>query len=314
MTTKHEPREGFAERLEWQIATEVRRRNRVAEAPGWLPRSPRRVALAAGLLVVISMVAGGAVVAAAYQAKANEQRDLIAAALELRLKVAQARMDTAKAELIEVEKRVATGIEQQESRLVAQLKITAAETEMRTLQMQIEEVRLSGREPRPEITAPMVSGRDFVAQRLEAEVRLAASSLDLEKARLQAWERRWNVGMATSIDVATAQSRVVELEAAVRALQEKIDVRRRFSANALTAAQADLRVLEIEAEQRVRALQPKLDLAKQSMQLIARRVEIGTFAPLDLAQARLRVAEIEADLAKAQLDLTLIRKRLDEAR
>ena len=314
MTTRHEPREGFAERLEWQIATEIRRRNRLADAPGWMPRSPRRLALAAGLLVVVSMIAGGAVVAATYQAQANEQRDLIARGIELRINVAQARLDAAKAELSEVQRRVATGIERREAAAAATLKITAAESEIQTLRLQIEEVRLTGREPRPEMTAPMVSGRDFVAQRLELEVGVAASTLDVEKMRLQDMQTRFNVGMANSTDVAEAQTRMVEVEAALQTLRQKIDVRRRFVAGLLTAAQTDLRVLELEAEQRVRALQPKLELAKQQLKEIMARVEIGTMAPVDAAQVRLRIAEIEADLAKAQLDLAMIKKRLEEAK
>ena len=53
--------------------------------------------------------------------------------------------------------------------------------------------------------------------------------------------------------------------------------------------------------------------ARQLLTQLQRRVEIGTSSPVDLAQARLRLAEIEADLAKARLNLELIRKRLDEA-
>jgi hypothetical protein len=312
MTTRHEPREGFAERLEWQIATEVRRRNRAAEAPGWMPRSPLRAALAAGLLVIVSMVAGGVAVAAAYQVRANEQRDLIAAGIELRLGVAQKRLEAARAERAEAEKRVATGLDKRESLLVADQAISQAEAEIVTLKLQIEEVRLTGREPRPEITAPVVSGRDFVALRLETEIGVATGALGLERTRLQAWETRFNVGLANADEVATAQARLVEIEAAVTALRQKLEARRRFTSGAITATQADLRVLEVEAEQRIQALGPKLALAKNLLQQLVLRAEIGTSAPVDVAQARLRVAEVEAELAKARLDLMLIRKRQEE--
>ena len=313
MTTQHEPREGFIERLEWQIAGEVRRRNRAAEAPGWIPRSPRRAALAAALLVVVSMGVGGAVVAAAYQAQASQRRDLIAAGIELRLGVAEKRLGVAQEELKLVQSRVEAGLEQRDALLAATQKMTEAEAEIQTLRLQIEEVRLTGREPRPEITAPIVSGRDFVVQRFEIEIRVATGALGLEQDRMRTAQTRFDVGLAEATDVGTAQARVVELDAALMALRQKIDVRRRFVAGTFTAAQADLRVLEVEAEQRVRALGPKLDLARQLLTQLQRRVEIGTSSPVDLAQARLRLAEIEAELAKARLDLELIRKRLDAA-
>ena len=77
MRDKHAPRSEFIEQLQSQIVTEVRRRNRLPESPRWSMPSPWKLAAVAAVLVIASMAAGGAVVAAAYEAQSNERRDVL---------------------------------------------------------------------------------------------------------------------------------------------------------------------------------------------------------------------------------------------
>src|SRR5262245_53450162 len=106
MSHTHTPRSEFIERLESQIGAEVRRRNRMPDAPRWWMLSPLKMAFAAGVLAVTSMAIGGAVVSAAYQAQSNERRDVLAAGYMQRVQLAQKKLDLANVELKDAQQRV----------------------------------------------------------------------------------------------------------------------------------------------------------------------------------------------------------------
>lgn len=310
MLDKHQPHDDFVERLEWQVRAEARRRSRPSPQVWWMPRSPMKAALGVAVVVILSMGIGGAAVAAAYQAQRNEQRNLLASSYERRAELARERLALARQQLQADERRVSLGIGRQESLLEGRLKIAEAEAQLKVIELQLAEVRASGREPLDEISSPTVSGRDFVGERLLVEMSVPEAALNLEKRRLAADQRRFEVGLANNVTVETAQARVIEIEAAVEAFQRKIGVRQRFVKGEMDAATADLRALEVEAEQRLRTLEPRIELAKKRLRDMAIKVEIGSAQPADLAEAELKLKELEIELLRAKVDLTVIRQKI----
>jgi outer membrane protein TolC len=146
------------------------------------------------------------------------------------------------------------------------------------------------------------------------QVQLVASmaALDLERTRLSSTQLRANVGLATQLELAAARTRVVEVELALRAQQQKISIRREFTAGQIDGPMAELRVLEVEATQRLETIRPKLDMAGKLLKDLQTNVEIGTSAPFDLQEAKLRMAQLELDLRKAELDFMIVRKQIDQ--
>jgi hypothetical protein len=311
MQAPHEPRDGFVDRLEWQISSELRRRQRTGPAT-WLPSSPFKAAAAIVLVVIGSMALGGAVMVAAMQAQDNARRDLLTSGYERRLELARARLANARTHLTAVQRDVAVGAQPAIRQEEARLNVTEAELEIQLVELQLQEVRLTSRDPVNDISAPLVSGRDFVTERLQASLLGPEHALSLARTNAQAMRRRMEVGLSTVTDLAEAEARVLELETAVASLQRKLQIRRQFVSGQLTATQADLRVIEGEAEQRVKALEPRIALARKHVADAERRFQVGVATHVDLAEARLRLSTLEADLAKAQLDLALIRKKVQE--
>jgi hypothetical protein len=310
MHDKHEPDDAFVERLEWQIAGEVRRRNRPAPVPGWALRSRARLAIAAAALVIVSMGIGGGVVAAAYQAQNNERRDILVANFKQRVALARQRLDLATQKARAEEHRMSVGLATPQALFDSRVKVAEAETDLKLITLQLQEVGLTGREPLAEISAPLVSGRDFVGERLRIELSLPESMLALENARLRDTQARVEIGVAIPIDVQVAQARIEEVNALIESLRKKIDLRQKFLKGEFDAVQADLRVLESEAELRLRSLRPKIESARQDVARIAAKVDIGLAQAVQLAEARLRMRELEVEVAKAEVDLLLIRRRL----
>ncbi len=317
MYGKHEPREEFIERLEERISAEARHRRRPGQAASWtrwMPHRPIPAALAVAALVFVSMGIGGIVVAAAYQAQTNEQRDLLASTYQRRVELAKQRLSIARQQLQTAQERFSLGIEGQEAVLEGQFKVAEAEAQLGTIELQLAEIRMTGREPVGEVSSPLVSGRDFVSERWRIEVSVPAAALRLEKTRLANAQRRVAVGMANNVDVEVSQIRIIEIEAAIEACQRKIDIRQRFLKREMDATLADLRVLEGEAEQRRTTLEPRLKLERKQANDVAARVEIGTATRVELAEAQLRVKELELDLSKAEVDLAVIRRQIAQHR
>ena len=315
MPEKHQPPSDFIAKLEVEISHELRRRNRLAEAAdhsSWLAPVRGKIAFAAMALVLVSMALGGGVVAFAYQAQGNQRRDALISGLDRRAELARESFKVATEKQRDTERQVSLGLANQENLLEGRAKVTEADAQFKSIESQIEEVRITGREPVSGISSPLISGRDFVSERLRIQMSVPQAALDFEQLRLRDTEKQAAIGTAGPIDVDVSRTRTVEIEAAVAGFQKKIEIRQMFLARKIAAATAELRVLEVEAQQRQKTLAPKVDLARKQLQSTALMVRSGTAPPVDQAEAALRLQQLETDMAQADLDLARIRRQLDQ--
>ena len=310
MSGAHNPRDEFVNQLEHHLRTDLRRRALAVRAYPWMPRSRNAVALAIAAIAIASMAVGGGVVAVAYETRLSEQRDLLLGNFEQRAILAKRRHALVTQQLRDMEQRVSVGLEPQEAVLDVRFKVNEADAELKSIELDLGEIRATGREPMNALSAPLISGRDFVTERLRVEMSVPAAALALEKLRAQAARSRFEVGMAKAIDVEAAETRVIELESAVEVFQRKIGIRQTFLKGGLVAALADLRGLEAETDLRRTALARRIDFARRQVIDLRSRIEIGTDNPLKLAEAELRLQELQLEMSRADYDLLLIRKQL----
>jgi len=314
MRNAHEPSDDFVERLEWQVGREIRRRNRATEAARWTPRSRVKLTLAVVGLMLVSMGIGAAATAAAYEAQSNERRDQLTSSFERRADLARQRLSLVTEELQTTERRVAVGSASNTDLLEGRIKVAEAQTQVKSIELQIEEIRMTGREPRSEISAPRVSGRDFVTEQLRLEMTVPETAIALERARGRDAEARFSVGVADATDVEAARIRALEVEVVLETLRKKIEIRQKWLSGLISTVEVELRVLEAEAEHRRKTLAPKLELARKEIERVTARVQVGTAQRVDLTEATLRRLQLETELTKADLDLALVRRQIDQHR
>jgi len=312
MPARHEPREDFVDKLESRLVMEARHRHQPGQPFRGTSWSPIRLAMALGILVVVSMAAGGAVVDARYRSQSNERRDLVASTYERRIDLATQRLAVAKEELAITQRKVSTGVAKNTELLDIELKVIEAEVEINVLKLQLEEVRLTGQEPVTIVSAPLVQGRDFVRLRWETELQVPMKAREIEQLRQRDAERRFSIGVSDAQDVEVASAKVSELNAALRGLQQRLELRKRFLNKELDATQAELLVLEADTMQRQMALMPQLEMAKRAVNRMSAMVQKGLVDNLQLTKAKLTLLGLEQDLMKAEMDLALIRKRLKD--
>jgi hypothetical protein len=316
MSATHEPRSEFVERLEGRIRTEVARRREagLAPLPRWMPRSPAIAAAVLVAVIVISMGIGGGVVAATYQAQNNQQRELLAASYEERLNLARQKLALAAQQLQAAQQRVAVGLDSQDTALEARVRVAEADAEVRLAQLRLIEVRETAHEPLDTVSAPLVSDRDFVRERWEAQLPVTMAALDLEKTRLQRAQVAVSIGTADTNSAVVAQSRVKDVELALQTQRKRLDIRRQFIEHVIDASMAELRVAECEAEQRRETAMSRVELAKRQLMDVQASFTKGLASSIDVTQAQLRVKEAELDLMKATVDLTIVREQIAKKR
>ncbi len=308
----HEPREQFVDGLENRLRADLRRQSLASAARtwSWMPQSRWAASLALSAVVVVSMALGGSVVAATYEARLGEQRDALLATFDQRFAIAQQRLALAKRQLQDLQQRVSVGIEPPETVLDMRFKVNEAEAELRSIGLDIEEIRATGREPVHSLSAPLVSGRDFVAERWRVEMTAPIAALALEKTRAAAARGRVDVGIAKPGEVDVAATRIAELEAAIEAFERKLTIRQTYLKGGLPARVAELQGLEAENQVRRAALTRRIESARRRVQDLQARIEVGTVNPIDLGEAKLRLQELQLEMTKADYDLLLIRKQL----
>jgi hypothetical protein len=312
MQHPHEPREAFVAELGRTVIAERRRRQELTTTAPWPIRSRLNLGMAAIGLVIISMAIGGGVVVAAYQAQAGERRDSLTSIYEQRAALARERLALAEQELRRAEQRVAIGVESQETTFDIQLELTEVDALVKSLELQIAEIRSTSREPLSEVSAPLVGGRDFVGERLQIELSASKAASEVQRQLLQQTERRVAIGAANPVDAEVVRAVQQELQSAITALEKKLQIRQAFLRKELDADMANLRVLQSEAEQRRATLAPKADWARKELRDIRRRLEIGLGSVTEVVEAEVRLMKIQLDLAQANADLARIHQRIVE--
>lgn len=310
----HQPTEAYVARLESQIAGEIRRRNQIVAAPRWASWSALQVSIAAALLMLVSMALGGAAVAVAYQSQGQELRAQLVASYNQRVQLARQRLDLATKEEKNAQLRFNVGMVDDKTLLEKSLDVVTAQAELSKAELGLQEVTISGVEPGIELYSPRVGGRDFVSEQLQIEQAVFTRSLEVERRIAKDLTIRVEIGTLAQVDLDAARARVQRLEAGERSLQHQMTIRQLFLAGRIDAIEAQLRGLESEAERKTASLAPDVAIAGTAVERLTQRVEVGTAQSLELAEAKLRKLELETALSKAELDLALIRRRLDQHR
>jgi len=306
MQSKHEPDPRFTEKLEWQLGTELRRQHRARAAR----TSPRRM-LGLGALVMISVVFGAGAMAASQQMEESWRRELLEASLDVRFDLALRRLDMQLEELDRVRERVEQGLVEERELTYFELQIAQAETDAKILELEREEIRLSGRQPLGKVSSPLVNGQDFVSERIHARMAVQQRYLDVIQSELDRTIERFQLGLIEEMDVEGRELEVREAELGLIVLQQELKIRQEFVDSEISAVEAELRVLQAESERKSQLLNQQMELVLLQMERVQARIDAGLVSPMAAAQAELHIAELEAELMLAQIELEVLQRELD---
>ncbi len=305
MTTNiHEPTLEFARFLEWQVTSAVRRRQRFVEPP----RSGLVKYLGAAAVIVASMLIGAGGVAGRIQV--NQQKQLLLAQQQGDVQLAEMQVSLLQKAVDDAKRRAAVGVTGQETVNAAEEELQAASLKLARVRSNVDEVARSGQPVQDDITSPLVAGRDYVTERLQLDHQIAALAAASADKRLKAAKLRHEVGLLGDTELLQAEVEVSRAVGEARTATEKMDLRARFLAGGMTAAEATRQRLLIAARNQLSVAQSEVNVAAKRYALLQTQVKVGAADEVDMLKAQLDLLTKQQDLAQLLARVQALQKEL----
>lgn len=262
--------------------------------------------LMAVILVSALFGAGGVVVK--DQVQEGKVQEVLLAQVEMEIQLAELQVEAVRGDLDDLQRQVAGGMVEDDALVPAQAALREAVTHLNRLQLDREEIRLAGREPQDMVSAPLVHGRDFVTERLDLDVQVVEEQIHLAERDLARVQQLQAAGMIRADEASYgAAARLQQVRLRLDGLQQRQQLRRRFLAGEVTAAEATSQALVIEADADLAVQAQGVDMAQHVLQALEARAAQGLVNESDLRQARLELMRRELARKLAELKLEQIR-------
>jgi hypothetical protein len=238
------------------------------------------------------------------------RRDLLETRLEVQLELAQQRVAMQLEALGLTREQVEQGVRSDRDLMYHELQIAQAEAEARTTELELEELRRSGREPLGKLSSPLVDGRDFVSEKIEVRMEVARHHLDLVRRDEQRARERAEVGIVSEDEVRARNLVALQAELQLQSLAEQLELRRAYLDSEITAVEAELKLLEVETQNKLVLLDHQRRHFQRELERFQTAMGVGPTHPA-AAQMRTRVAEVEGQLRLAQAELAIVQRELE---
>ncbi len=302
MNDIHEPAPEFLSHLEWQVRSALSRRDRwSAPAPSRTFTQAARIAA----LVLVSVFCGAAGVRVTEGMQDARQKEMLTRQAEIRLELARIQYDFMRTRAREIERLYTEGLIEAGERESGQMGVQDLEAEVVRRELDLAEIRASGSEPRNELTAPLVGGRDFVTERLTLQIERLRAHAEFTTRRFAADRERAGMEpgqVAVQELQVSRQSREFELQ--IEELARRLDLRRRFLAGELPAEEIERQIQRQEIESELMIQQGRLEHLRQQLARMKRLNDEGLVGDLEVRQVetQLRMQEMELQLLQLKLD------------
>jgi hypothetical protein len=305
MPNRHEPDPRFVESLEWQLRRELRR-GQVDTAPNPIFRTLK----IAGLMVC-SVAVGAAAIATSHQIQDSWRKELLEARLEVRLQQAHQALAIQLDAIGLTREQVEEGLVTDQDLAFHELGIAEAEAEAKILELELEEIRSSGREPLGELSSPLVDGRDFVRERIEARQDAVRHRLQVLQQAAEGTRLRVESGVVNERDLEAQDNFNMEVELQLQVLDRQLELRQAFLDSDISAIEAELGLLEAEARSRVAKSDQRRQYFQSELDRLHSLIEAGVVRPDAAAAMQMEMAAIDAEIHLAQQELRIVRQELE---
>jgi hypothetical protein len=297
----HEITPEFRAHLEWQIDSALRRESRFTE-----PAGGGTSRLQVAIVAVVAMFVGGIAVTASGELQDAKQRELLLATTTQEEALVRMRVELARADLQEAQRRFEVGASDRQTLQAAQRQLRAMEMELQRIRLDTEEIQQTSASPRNDLQAPLVGKRDFVSERLKLQLDTAERALVAEEEAVAQARQRVDVGIAPMTAKLQAEAELAAARARLQELRIVIEMRARSVAGGV-------KVEELAAEQRRRQLMLQQEIVQQQLQItrarleeLRRLVEVGTASQLDLKRLEVEMLEREVELRKIRQEIEML--------
>jgi multidrug resistance efflux pump len=305
MNKDYEPDNQFVENLEWQLSSEFRRASRLKPSPGKIavPRRMVAIALAVGVLMT-----GVAVTKAADYIKDSWQKKIEMARVETEVELKKVQLESIREMASGVKTRVADGLIREDEYQAMKIAVENAELDLKRSLLNLDEVKMSGEIPRSELYAPMVSGRDFVSERLKIERKEVELVLEQLNVHLERISRLVEQNLIRGDEMDHIQAEIAMQKVKIDKIQERLDLRTRFLARDITAREVELKGRLTASENNFQLAQSKVDSLLEQLNRLQALETRGAVSHMEVKQLEFALDAAQAELKLAILEMDVLRK------
>jgi hypothetical protein len=291
----------FVRGLEWQLRTEVRRRQRFAG----LRRRSSVFGVARNAAVIILCAATGFAAALTVEHFENAGRkELLKVRAETALEVLQARQAVAGEIANDISQQARRGLVNQTQLAEVELHTELVGFEIDRARLDLEEVELTGRSPDDKPYAPVVGRRDFVTARLQVDLLAARARGRFIEAEMNRLVKLVREGLADAAQGRELELQVAQSEAQIEDIVRRLELRHAYLKGDLTARQVTL-------EERRSLARDRLAAAEKAVEIVAENHEKMAVMRGDGLVSEIQLKEVEFQLVAARADARLARAELE---
>jgi len=304
MSKNYEPENQFLERMEWQLSSEYRRTNRLKSNTEKVAVSRRMVAVS---LMVGTFMTGVAMIKATEVIRDSWRKKIEIARIETEVKLKEAHLASTKEIANRIEIQFKNGLLQEEEYMVMQVASEKAGLDLQTSQLNLEEVKASGKTPRNELYAPVVRGHDFVSERLTFEIKELELDIGLYQSHFVKIKQRVEAGVIDENELGPIEAEINAQNVRIDNIKKKLDLRSRFVAGEITAQEIEIKDRMTVAEKNLQLAQVKVETLNKQIKQLETRVSMGLISQIELTQMNytLNAAQAELDLATLELEVLM---------
>jgi hypothetical protein len=266
--------------------------------------------LRAAAIVVACIGIGTVSGLASAQVRDNVRRHSLLEAAHAELEMISLRLELARAHFGEVMKQVKIGAAGQQALADAEAELRAMEARTAKARLNIEEIRSTAQPPRDELTAPLVTSRDYVSERIMLELAGAQERLTAAERALGEVNRRVAIGTVSEAARAESEIELVRSRAALAVLMDRRNLRREFVEKGTAADDLARRFEAAQLRTELEVAEASLRQAKVRLESVIKQNTIGTATRLEVMRAEVELRERELEMEQ----LLRRRQRLDAVR
>ena len=259
------------------------------------------------VLVLASGLVGAGGVVVKDEVQELRAQEVLLAQVESNLRMAELQLEMSRTQLEEIQRLYDLGAVEEQALLEAKVQVRQAEVAYSRLSLDQEEIRLSGKEPHNQLSAPLVAGRDFVSERLILDETLARQQLSIVENRSERFQDLVRAGVVRAEDLAEVNLASQEAEAQLSGIHQRIALRERFLDGELQPEEAENAFELSQTQTQLALLRRALDDAMVRFQEAEKRVDLGLVPESELRRSRLEVMQLETQLEFLEFKLLALR-------
>jgi hypothetical protein len=291
----------FVRGLEWQLRTEVRRRQRFAG----LKKRSSAFGVARNAAVIILCAATGFAAAMTVEHFENAGRkELLRVRAETALEILQARQKVVGEIVNDISQQASRGMVEHAQLAEGEFQSQMVGFEIDRARLDLEEVELTGRSPDDKLYAPLVERSDFVTARLQVDLLAARARTRFIEIEMKRVEELVGDGLVDAVQAREMEMQAARSEAEIEDIVHRLELRHAYLKGDLTARQVSLEERRSLAQDRLEAAEKVVELVTENHQEMSAMRDDGMVSESQLKEVEFQLvtARAEARLARAELE------------